>query len=305
MNTEMRVARRPLFDALAVLALTTLAGTLFATLDAVERLTATLRSFEPFELDDLLLTLCVAVAGALWFSYRRWLDSRSQLAALRQSEDERDRYLRRVEGLSSELLSSEQRERHRVAELLHDGVCQTLYAARLQLDLALPAANPQSAPALRTARDLVLEAMGATKDLTIELSPPVLHDLGLQEALRWLLQRLGGRYGFEGHLADDPEWDAIPEEHRAPLFASIRELLINTGHHARAHAAYVSITRNSPDSLAVTVSDDGGGFDPKARPTSGFGLFSIERRLAFMSGCLHLHSRPGQGTSATLVFASR
>jgi signal transduction histidine kinase len=288
-------------DALIAGALVACGGLLFTTLDAVEHLTAAVLRFERVQLDDLMLTSFLAVAVATWFAFRRWRESAHQLHALQVSEADKARYVRRLEELSAELLDAEERERARLAHVLHDEVGQTLYACRLQLERLKT--RVQDAPAqemLEQAHALASDAMEQTRELTSDLSPPILHDLGLREAIEWLLSRVHTRYGLRARCIDGDDWDCIPQRFHAPVYHSVRELLVNAAKHARASVVDVSAAARGDRDVCVRVADDGQGFDPSVPSAKGFGLFSIERRMACMGAELRIESSPRSGTAATL-----
>jgi signal transduction histidine kinase len=87
----------------------------------------------------------------------------------------------------------------------------------------------------------------------------------------------------------------------ATLFRAVRELLINVSKHARVSKAVVAVARNADDTVSVTVSDAGAGFDPNGVVTSadsgGFGLISLRERLGYLGGAMEVKSVPGDGTS--------
>jgi signal transduction histidine kinase len=288
-------------DALIAALLVVSGGVLFTALDAGEHVTAATLRFERVQLDELLLTSFLAVAAATWFALRRWRESARQLWALRQSEADKARYVERLEQLSGELLDAEERERERLSHVLHDEVGQTLYACRLQLDrLGARIAEPDAQRMLHDAHALASDAMEQTRELTTELSPPVLHDLGLREAIEWLLGRMHARYGLSARCLAGGDWERIPRRFHAPVYHSVRELLVNAGKHAQASAVEVSAAARGEREVCVRVADDGRGFDPSAPSKKGFGLFSIERRMACMGAELRIESSPEAGTAATL-----
>jgi signal transduction histidine kinase len=287
-------------------------GSLFVTMDAIEWLSPAALRWEVIELDDVLLTLCLAAAVASWFAFRRWSDSTRQLAELRRAAEERAFYLERLEELSSQLLQAEQRERDRLAEVLHDEIGQTLYACQLKLEL-LASANRFTGAAAggNSARDLLAQAseltsaaMTQARDLSIQLSPPALHDLGIAEAIEALLPRLQERYGLRMRFDPGPAWDSIPRRWYGPVFHSVSELVVNAAKHAGASCVALSAKLGADGDVRVIVSDDGDGFDARAR-SSGFGLFSIERRMACMNGALEIESEPARGTTAMLRLSCR
>ena len=298
------LSRRALYDALAALAVVLAGGALFTALDAVESVVKLAARFEGIELDDLLLTSGLAVAALFWFALRRLHDASRQLAKLQESEREKARYVARLEELSLALLETEQRERTRLAEALHDSVGQTLFACGLELDrLAARVSDPVARRTLASARELTDAALAHTRNLTADLSPPILHDLGLCEAIEWLLARLPERFELEGTLVPSEGWERIPARWHEPVFQSVRELVVNAGKHARATKVEVSIASGENGEVRVRVRDDGRGFVAGASASNhgGFGLLSIERRMACIGAELVIESAVDSGTRATLV----
>jgi len=289
-------------DALLAGAAVACGALLFTSFDVFERVSPALLRFESMQLDELLLTSFLAVAAASWFARRRWQDSARQLAALRTSEQENARYVQRLEELSAQLVQTEQRERERLADALHDEVSQTLYACLLELDaLATLLSKPPARRRTGAARALVSHAMDQARRLTADLSPPILHDLGLPAAIEWLLPRLQARHGLALRFDAGPAWERIARRCHAAVFQSVQELVVNACKHASARSAVVSAELVGQLTVRVEVRDDGHGFDPARAGTDGFGLFSIERRMAHLHGRLDISSQPGCGTTATLT----
>jgi signal transduction histidine kinase len=290
---------RELRDACAAVVVVGLGGLCFVAFDSAERITSWLLSWERLEFDDLLLTSFLALTATGWFAWRRWRDAARALAAQRASELEKARYVARLEELSAQLVETEQRERARIAELLHDEVGQTLYACRLQLERAAHRVQEGEARALLDrANELASAAMASTRELTVDLSPPVLNDLGLSEAIEWLVRRTESRFGLRARLVPGGAWRRIPDPWHAALFQSLSELLTNAAKHAGADEVEVSAFEED-GRIEICVRDDGRGFP--ARPAEpGFGLFSVERRMAWLGAELVVESFPGSGTLAAL-----
>lgn len=281
---------------LAIAAVTVVAGAAsFASLDIVERLEAATSAFEHVELDDLLLAVVLAFVMAAWFAARRYGESRS--------------YVSRLEQLSSELLAAEERERNRIADLVHDDLGQALYAARLKLSVLTRQLPDGELRVLSSElEELTGEALSRARDLSMQLSPPTLSDLGVAEALETLLPTLRRRYPVAIALTPSPLFGKIPERARGPIFHSVKELLMNAIKHAGASHVAISAAEVG-GAVEVRVSDDGRGFDPTARSDqpgrSGFGLFSIERRMACLDAELRIESAAGKGTTAALRLSDR
>jgi signal transduction histidine kinase len=285
--------RDAIYAALFVLA----GGACLVALDTAERVSHAMLAFEWLQLDDLLLTSGLAVLATTWFAWRRWHDAARELRARQASEAERALSMQRLEQLSGQLLETEQRERERLAALLHDEVGQTLYACRLQLERLGQHLHDPTAPTLvEEARQLTELALNCTRELTADLSPPILHDLGLVEALEWLLRRNQQRFGLQAQLVPSAHWSSVPRAWHAAVFHSVSELLSNAIKHAHARHVEVAAAISGDGALHIEVRDDGVGFAPAQGPerSGGFGLFSIERRLAQLGGALQLApGRPG------------
>jgi PAS domain S-box-containing protein len=225
-----------------------------------------------------------------------------------------------LRALAVELTRAEEQERRRLAGLLHDHLQQLLAAAVLQMHVAQPRAGQEALPALRQALDLLNEAIKASRSLTAELSPVILHDAGLVPALYWLGRWMNEHHGLqvtveapEAEIALAQAYEAkpsqararppLPEEIATLLFHSARELLFNVVKHAGVDRAMVQLSYPARDTIQLVVSDDGRGFaasDALDSSLGGFGLFSIRERLAYMGGQFTVEGEPGKGTRVTL-----
>jgi signal transduction histidine kinase/ActR/RegA family two-component response regulator len=203
--------------------------------------------------------------------------------------------------LASELTLTEQRERRRLAQVLHDNLQQTLVAAKMQVKRAKSKAKgDELSQSLREIDDLLDQSITESRSLTMELSPPVLFDRGLVGGLEWLARQFQEKHQLPIALDLDADGEPADETVRIFLFQAARELLFNTVKHAQAQSARLCLAREGKNRLRLTVADDGQGFDPAearlSRTLSGFGLFSIRERLELMGGRLEIASASGQGT---------
>ena len=205
----------------------------------------------------------------------------------------------RLRALAADLIAAEQRERSRVAEVLHDELQQLLAAAGWRLD-RLEVAGGTASKAATEARGFIKEAMDCSRSLTKELSPPVLTGGGLAGALQWLGATMKKKHGLS--VAVDAEAAASPRGEAATclLYRSVREILFNVVKHAGVRFARVH-ARRVGDQVRLTVSDKGAGFDPDAANRKrGFGLASIRDRLDLLGGGMTINSAPGAGSRFTL-----
>lgn len=211
-----------------------------------------------------------------------------------------------LRALASELTLAEERERRRVAGMMHDHLQQLLVAAVQNLAIYRSQyAHADATADLESIESILRESIQATRTLTAELSPAVLHQCGLAAAFRWLRLWCQDKFGLT--LAVDVEEEIDPGlDDSVTLFLCVRELLFNIVRHSGVKAATLRMWRTQPDGeLKIEVSDEGVGFDPavvRAREglTGGFGLFNVRERLEMLGGDLEINSLPGCGSRFTL-----
>ncbi|MEN6498445.1 MAG: response regulator, partial [Thermoguttaceae bacterium] len=220
---------------------------------------------------------------------------------LKQLNDALEHRAAQLRALACELTETEERERHRLAQLLHDHLQQLLVAGKLRLSrLARRVSDEVLKESLHETAELIDQAITESRSLTAELSPPVLYDAGLAAGLEWLARQMQERHGLRVHLDVDAEAASAANEIAVLLFQSVRELLFNVVKHAQAESAQVRLSRRDHNQVQIIVADQGIGFDPqqleRRAVMDGFGLFSIRERLSFLGGHLAIHSTSGEGT---------
>lgn len=194
-------------------------------------------------------------------------------------------------------------ERRRLARELHDGIGQTLAALKNQLEWTATSSGASGVePQIRDAAELASQALEDTRELSRLLRPPVLDDLGLTAALRWLGRTVSKRFDFEVTIESD-EFDQRPAaEIETVLFRIAQEALTNAAKHAQATSVLVSL-RKIADELVLSITDNGGGFDinevAKAHDGTGVGLRGMKDRVELFEGSLEIHSESGSGTQIT------
>ncbi len=222
------------------------------------------------------------------------------------SEQKLLRYQEELRSLATELALSEEQERRRIAQALHDRIGQALALINIKVGALLESAGSRDLEkALQDIRSLVSESVTETRSLTFDLSPPILYELGFEAALEWLAERIQQQYGVEVEILGCEKETSLGTEWRVTLFTAVRELLVNVGKHAKSPTARVSMKQRQGN-IVISVEDEGVGMDPSTRAsvkpgTDGFGLFSIRERLGFMGGRVEISSKRGQGTCVTLV----
>lgn len=211
-----------------------------------------------------------------------------------------------LRSLTMELSVVEERERKRLATILHDDIGQKLASSKMIVDLQLENELPDSVMKALTQVSRTLEqAAEQAHDLTFDLSTPILYEFGLAKAIGgWLAREVEEKHQVRVTFTDHGIPDAIDEDSAVFIFRSIRELAFNAIKHAQAQKLAVSIAWRD-DQIEVEVMDDGRGFDYEVRRENrikggGFGLFSIRERLEYMGGRFLIDSEAGRGTRILL-----
>jgi len=239
-----------------------------------------------------------------------------QRVAKRTGELESSR--RKLADLLVSVLNAQEEERLRVARELHDDTSQSLNAVLMSLDsLSMSLRGHEDVRARITRlREQCMAALGGVHRLIKDLRPPVLDDLGLESAVRWVMDRHLSEKGVAFSLdsrGDRSEalesFDADRRNVELVLFRVIQEAVINISKHAAAGKVSVTM-RFKPSGIRVIIEDDGKGFDADrlledARSGKGrsFGLLGMQERIALLDGKLEVKSDPGKGTTITIEIA--
>lgn len=218
------------------------------------------------------------------------------------AEERERRYAERLSTMAADLTITEDRERRRLAEELHDRVGQTLAAAAIHLRAAREDPSGCSSASAGDLAVLLERAIGEVRAITTELAPSILYELGLGPALQWQCDDLEKLHHLRVHLRADVDESGVTDDAKMVLFRAARELLVNVWKHAGVPEAWMSLDE-LPGWLQLTVLDNGCGCDPDkvtGSGESGFGLFSIRDRLPHLGGEFEIESAVGKGTCVTL-----
>lgn len=215
----------------------------------------------------------------------------------------------RLHALSRRMLGIQESERRRISRELHDQIGQSLTAVKIRLQsLLLRPDAPAQVPLVEEGIQIVDAAISQVRDLSLDLRPPQLDDLGLIAALRWYLDRQAAAQvavRFDADLAgEEPDPDL-----QAACFRIVQEAVTNALRHAHAREIRV-LVRAVDGQLWIIVGDDGRGFDvegARRAATTGksLGLISMEERATLAGGRLECRSNAGAGTEILARFPLR
>jgi PAS domain S-box-containing protein len=214
----------------------------------------------------------------------------------------------RIDALSRDLIKSQENERWEISRELHDRVAQDLNAAKLSADLLLQSACGGLSETRRMLHDLSMtlkRAVSTVRDLSYNLRPPGLEDMGLlyivQDHCREFSEKTGIRCDFHADGVTDL---VVGDLVAISLYRFVCEALNNVRNHSGARRVGVRLSVAHPH-VELRIEDDGGGFDVEAARQDAavrkrMGLFGIQERVRLLKGRFDLESRIGHGTRMTI-----
>ncbi len=291
-------------DLLIVLAVTVATFLFAATVELNEWLLSLTRPLEPYQLDELPLTIVMLVLGMGWFSWRRWAafskENELRLATQRAVAE----LLTENRLLSQKNVLAQEEERRILARELHDELGQSLNAIKLDAVAIRQRVREEddethdNACAIIEVANHVHETV---RTLTQRLRPVALDELGLRDALELYVSQwerrnppVVCRFEVSGVL------DQLGELVNITVYRCVQECLTNITRHAQARLVKISVTREVK-SLTLVVEDDGRGMNLTAK-REGLGLIGLRERAESLGGNLELKGAPDRGMRVSLSF---
>lgn len=223
------------------------------------------------------------------------------------AEARRREYSQKLQVLSRRLVEVQESERRNIARELHDEIGQALTVMQLNLQamLQLPGTEVLT-PRLHENLKVVERVLEQVHDISLNLRPSILDDLGLEPALRWYTERQAALVELKVEFHADPLEQRLDAVIETECFRVAQEALTNVVRHAQAKVVSVELRREN-NQLHLRVHDDGMGFDvaavrEKAVLGASLGLLSMEERAALAGGGLEFTSSPNRGSEVHAWF---
>jgi two-component system sensor histidine kinase DegS len=240
----------------------------------------------------LLLPLLIVLLVSFEVAWRR-----KERKFFAEREVERQQY-------TSRILESQENERKRIAQELHDDTIQTLLviANRAQTMISLDkGVMKEIKENSEWIRDTTLQAVEDVRRISLDLRPSILDDLGLIPALRWLVDRMNKESDINAQIHVKGVKRKLASQVESDIYRCVQEALNNIKHHSQAKEAVVSL-EFSEENLKITIEDNGRGFSPPRRfkklvAAGKYGLAGIQGRINHLDGTLKIRSSPGEGTT--------
>jgi PAS domain S-box-containing protein len=216
------------------------------------------------------------------------------------TEAKRAQEAERAREMAAKLITAQEEERRHVARELHDETGQSLTLILMNLSELKNQPGPAGAVAAKCTQ-VVERASAHIRSLSLRLRPPMLDDLGLPDALEWLLDQQASAAGWRWNLEVPEIEERLPKEVETTLFRIAQEALTNAARYSGATEVRLSL-RLDGDAARLEVCDNGSGFD-LGRYTSAeerkkhFGLVSMAERAEVAGGDLEIDTAPGRGTT--------
>ncbi len=198
-----------------------------------------------------------------------------------------------LRALSRRLVDAQEAERRKIAETLHDDIGQVLTGLNLVLKRAR---KKRSAEELAEAESLVADLLERVRDLSTNLRPHVLDNLGLAIALRWHVKRFSEHTKIPVTLQIRGVRRTLPSDLSTTVFRLVQEALTNVARHSRAKRAGVSVGQRDK-TLRIEIHDNGRGFDPAHLPNGSSGLRNLRERVRLSGGEFTIESKRRAGTT--------
>jgi two-component system sensor histidine kinase UhpB len=205
---------------------------------------------------------------------------------------------------ATQIINAMEEERKRIARELHDETSQVLTSLLISLAiLEESVTTPQARDRIAETRTLAHRTLRAIRNLSIDLRPSALDDLGLLPALRWYIKEYQQKFSIAVDFQATGFKERLPAETETALYRIVQESLTNIAKHAHAHHIDI-ILHEATDAVRATIRDDGIGFDPtllQKVPGSGhergWGVVGMYERAHLLDGKLTIESHPGKGTT--------
>jgi PAS domain S-box-containing protein len=230
------------------------------------------------------------VAGRVW-SFR---DATERTQAAKELEEAN----RQLRFLSRRLFKVQEEERRHLARELHDEIGQALTAAKINLQSVTAEGDDATRARLKETTAILDRLLGQVRQISLDLRPSMLDDLGLVPALRSLLDQQGRRASVAVRFSAEDMPENIDPEIQTTCFRIAQEAITNVVRHAKARQIDLDLRRENEE-LQLRVHDNGVGFDVESPQveTVGLGLIGIKERAALLGGRAGIISSPGNGTT--------
>jgi signal transduction histidine kinase len=209
----------------------------------------------------------------------------------------------RMQQLSKRLVEIQEAERRYISHELHDEIGQELTGLQFMLEMCKDGTNEERQRAIAEAQGLVTGLMAQVRELSMNLRPSMLDDLGLLAALKAHFERSKQKMGLQVYFQHRNLDRRFPSEVEVAAFRVVQETLTNVARYAEVKEVFVDI-HSTETSLSLLIEDHGCGFDMDLLKDGqrSFGISGMRERAGLAGGLFEIYSKPGEGTRVTAEF---
>ena len=214
------------------------------------------------------------------------------------------------EEFSRRLINAHEAERSRVAAELHDSIGQTLAMIKNRAVFgAQMIDNPEAKEQLEAITSQTTQAIGEVREISYNLRPYLLENLGLTRAIKSLVGKIEEFHLLTINSRIDDVDNLFSAEAEMSVYRIVQESLNNVAKHSDADEAWLTIEKTG-GIITIKIGDDGCGFDKNAAPKTdvakgGFGLLGIAERVRMLGGSLDIQTGKGKGTKLTIKIIAK
>lgn len=226
----------------------------------------------------------------------KWLGTVHDITLRKKTEEELKQSLEKLQQLSKHIEQARENERLNLARELHDDLGQALTAVKIDLDIIKQQSTDEILKVkLQNVKELVGNTIRSVQQITSQLRPEIIEDLGLEAAIDWYSKDYATRYGIEVLLNVENDIP-ISNEKALTLFRIMQESLTNIARHAGATHIEISIQK-SQDNIEFVITDNGKGIsDGEIHSKKSFGIMSMNERAQILGGTFEIGRGEALGT---------
>lgn len=246
-----------------------------------------------------LAFLSIAVVMVLFFYF-------SRKKIVQKEIEKRELEVNHQRELLHSVLMTQEAERKRIAQDLHDDISSKLNVVALHTHLlATPNLTEyERIEIMHQISELTGKALENSRRIAHDLLPPVFERFGLQAGIEELVLEFNSSKTMVVQFTNQVAFDASKIDAQLHVFRILQELLNNSLRHGKATAVLLEIRSNGPD-VEMVYSDDGCGFNPAdTSKLRGLGMKNIESRVGILNGSFEVKSAPGQGVNYLFQFTN-
>ncbi|APZ47815.1 hypothetical protein BW723_16590 [Polaribacter reichenbachii] len=222
------------------------------------------------------------------------------------AKQEIEEYQKSLQKLTTEITVVEENQKKEIATNIHDHLSQALVISNMKIkELKLRDNLKITHEELNFIEDHISNALANSRKITSELSPPILYQLGIIEALYWLLETIEVKHKIKCEINDYAKNFKLNDTRSILLYRSIQEILNNTIKYAKATLITIDLHKND-SGIDIIIMDNGKGFDVaklnnlRNHNGSGFGLFTVKERIKNIKGNFKITSKINKGTTVNI-----